>query len=88
MVKPKSTLDRLAALQRKLSRRMIKGKSKDGTGNGGQDETSSGEDPKVAQWVALQVAFALQGMQWVTGGEKVMVWCRQASRYGQREVLR
>ena len=50
-----STMDRIAAMQRKLNRRMIKGKSDKGDAEGGKGEGGAKEDPKVAQWVALQV---------------------------------
>ena len=48
----KTTMDKISAMQRKLNRRMIKSKDKNGSGDSSQG--AQGEDPKVAQWVALQ----------------------------------
>ena len=48
----KTTMDKISAMQRKLNRRMIKSKDKNGSCDSSQG--AQGEDPKVAQWVALQ----------------------------------
>ena len=55
-----TTLDRIAAMQRKLNRRISRRNTERGGGErAGEGRAEEGgahvEDPKVAQWVALQV---------------------------------
>lgn len=49
--RPKTTLDMVADLQRKLNRKMLKRSKGEGAGEGGK---ARGGDLKLAQWVALQ----------------------------------
>ena len=70
-------------MQRKLSRRMIKGKDKDA---GGKRESSSAEDPKVAQWVALQVPPLMEA--WRCRGSVCVWWWWWGGRMGEMVLSR